>query len=1038
MLGNATSFGNEDMDIGDIGEALSSQNAVNHLSEELKQAKADVVHWKAIAEKAQIPGAQIGVSQVPIVSSNQDELDDLKKELEETRLEKQSIVDQHQEQVSAMQGDYMDQIAQLKSQTNALKEERDDFEQKLDEIEAAAIQPTTDTPPDSGDATPKQAELEAEFARLAKENSALQAAQDSLVEKDAEIKATLERVEALAKIEAEKAADMIEGLTADRSSLATRTEELECAAARVPELETVIEALKSESSSFNVQVEELKGEGARVPELEKALEDQTAVCQKSQDDNRKLKADNQKLEDNAARVTELEKELENQTVRCKKSEDDNKTLKDQLQQLADAGDASSAQQARIQQLEQDVQEGQTARSAAAEQSAIDTKANEGATSALKQELAKITSTLDQLRDAHSRLCEERDTLQAATGAKEALQEAINEYQSKNDMLSTSIDQLKLDLDTANTVIATEREQHSTALAVSEKAQQVHAKECEANAQYAAQVKQESETLQEAALATSESYTQLTAECMQLRKTLAKNASTDEQVTSIQEALTSANNSAQESAAKLQAREEALQRAQVTIAELEAAKVPEGELERQEQALLAKEEELVGLRSGTENAQQTLEQHRQNLAASAQREEALKTELAAAINGQVAVQKELAGSSKVLEQQNQELAETVEQQLVQLQEVNRQLDTANAAIASEKTQGEMLKNQMMNDAEAMTQTQGIMMQHIEGKTAAESLVKELQLEVVTLKEQQVQTQPAAVESVQGEAVILLEEKQKLEASLEQYKQSLEEHKKAVAIYNSNEQHLKAKLAESQGALAEKTQQLAQLEESQASAPQQPQEGAATTAAESTTTSPGPGTQLEGVQQQVEVVRIPPVKRKESMRTTAMQQEYDEVEKKLRENQAKFQALEQKFDAQRHEYATREQQLTAQQNEYATREQQFQAAIISKDTSIAELTERVDGLQMNSKAAASAAGQGIDASAAQVLDLTQKNQQLSVEIEQLQGKVHDLQTVCLRCLCVAWHIFCDYLCYPCPDGVGCNHFVFRVFRVQCDTFGFPGAS
>ena len=70
------------------------------------------------------------------------------------------------------------------------------------------------------------------------------------------------------------------------------------------------------------------------------------------------------------------------------------------------------------------------------------------------------------------------------------------------------------------------------------------------------------------------------------------------------------------------------------------------------------------------------------------------------------------------------------------------------------------------------------------------------------------------AVQRNMAVLVEEKQTLAASLEQCKESLEEHQKAVTIHNGNEEHLKAKLAESQdgsshdlqAAIAQHTEQM----------------------------------------------------------------------------------------------------------------------------------------------------------------------------------------------------------------------------------------
>jgi hypothetical protein len=155
-------LGSVGIEIDDIGDALSSQNAVNQLSAQLKQVQAECVQWKQKAEAAAVAaagststgtGAVTGTTS-PLPSASliaggmaaregsdassaaAKEADVLRAALAKMEQQQQHALDQHQEQLAAMQEMQTDRLGGLTAQLAESDGRRAELESELEAMEA--------------------------------------------------------------------------------------------------------------------------------------------------------------------------------------------------------------------------------------------------------------------------------------------------------------------------------------------------------------------------------------------------------------------------------------------------------------------------------------------------------------------------------------------------------------------------------------------------------------------------------------------------------------------------------------------------------------------------------------------------------------------------------------------------------------------------------------------------------------------------------------------------------------------------------------
>ncbi|XP_056402695.1 thyroid receptor-interacting protein 11 isoform X2 [Hyla sarda] len=190
-----SSFQGDDMDFGDV---IWSQQEINTLSGEVSRLKAEVSHWKHIAQSSKIQGTQS--ADTSEICTLQNTIKDLKQKLSQEK-------DEHQHELSVLQDAHRQKLAEI---TRRHREELGEYEERIEELEeqlnTGAAEGTSDNSKvfelqktiltleaDNADCTQRVRELEHEVSRmgsmvssLEEEKSALQREKELIVsERDA-------------------------------------------------------------------------------------------------------------------------------------------------------------------------------------------------------------------------------------------------------------------------------------------------------------------------------------------------------------------------------------------------------------------------------------------------------------------------------------------------------------------------------------------------------------------------------------------------------------------------------------------------------------------------------------------------------------------------------------------------------------------------------------------------------------------------------------------------------------------------------------
>ncbi|XP_044128601.1 LOW QUALITY PROTEIN: thyroid receptor-interacting protein 11 [Bufo gargarizans] len=115
-----SSFQGDDMDFGDV---IWSQQEINTLSSEVSRLKAEVSHWKHIAQSSKIQGAQ---------SADTDEICMLQNTIKELKQKLSQEIDDHQHEFSVLQDAHRQKLAEI---TRRHREELGEYEERIEELE---------------------------------------------------------------------------------------------------------------------------------------------------------------------------------------------------------------------------------------------------------------------------------------------------------------------------------------------------------------------------------------------------------------------------------------------------------------------------------------------------------------------------------------------------------------------------------------------------------------------------------------------------------------------------------------------------------------------------------------------------------------------------------------------------------------------------------------------------------------------------------------------------------------------------------------
>ncbi|XP_040268027.1 thyroid receptor-interacting protein 11 [Bufo bufo] len=115
-----SSFQGDDMDFGDV---IWSQQEINTLSSEVSRLKAEVSHWKHIAQSSKIQGAQ---------SADTGEICMLQNIIKELKQKLSQEIDDHQHEFSVLQDAHRQKLAEI---TRRHREELGEYEERIEELE---------------------------------------------------------------------------------------------------------------------------------------------------------------------------------------------------------------------------------------------------------------------------------------------------------------------------------------------------------------------------------------------------------------------------------------------------------------------------------------------------------------------------------------------------------------------------------------------------------------------------------------------------------------------------------------------------------------------------------------------------------------------------------------------------------------------------------------------------------------------------------------------------------------------------------------
>ncbi|XP_069806096.1 thyroid receptor-interacting protein 11 [Dendropsophus ebraccatus] len=115
-----SSFHGDDMDFGDM---IWSQQEINTLSSEVSRLKAEVSHWKHIAQSSKLKGTQS--ADTSEICALQNTIKDLKQKLSQE-------IDEHQHELSVLQDAHRQKLAEI---TRRHREELGEYEERIEELE---------------------------------------------------------------------------------------------------------------------------------------------------------------------------------------------------------------------------------------------------------------------------------------------------------------------------------------------------------------------------------------------------------------------------------------------------------------------------------------------------------------------------------------------------------------------------------------------------------------------------------------------------------------------------------------------------------------------------------------------------------------------------------------------------------------------------------------------------------------------------------------------------------------------------------------